>query len=94
MDQPPGARQHHGAQRGGRHAPNRPVKERHVEHAFQFGQGVRHRRLACGHVFGHPGQRPVLLDLQQQHQMAHLQPRGQFPDDGIRVKGCHRQAIR
>ncbi|MNV49956.1 hypothetical protein D3C71_1419330 [compost metagenome] len=93
MDQPPGPGQHHGAQRGGRHAPDRTVKERHVEHAFQFGQGVRHGRLAGGHVFRHPGQRPVLLDLQQQHQVTHLQAGGQFPDNGIRVKGRHRQSI-
>jgi hypothetical protein len=32
--------------------------------------------------------------LQQQHQVAHLQPRGQFPDNGIRVKGRHSYVIR
>ncbi|MNI46852.1 hypothetical protein D3C73_1013370 [compost metagenome] len=94
VDQPARARQHHRAQGGWGHAPDRAVEQRHVEHAFQFGQGVCHGGLAGGHVLGHPGQRPMLLDLQQQHQVAHLQPRGQFPDNGIRVKGRHRHVIR
>ena len=42
---------------------------------YDLGQRMRDGRLAGGHVVRHAGKRAMGLDLLQQHQVAHLQPR-------------------
>ena len=39
---------------GGRHAARGALEQRHAEHAFEFGQGIGHGRLAGRHLLGDP----------------------------------------
>ena len=65
----------YGAKRCGLHAARRALEQRRAEQRFQFSQRLRDGGLAGGHVVGDAGERAVRLDLLQQHQVAHLQPR-------------------
>ena len=88
VDHRTGPFEHHRAECGGQHAARRALEKRHAEHALQFRQRIRYRWLTAGHMLRDARQRTVLLDLQQQHQMPHLQARAQPPDHVVRLK-CH-----
>jgi hypothetical protein len=95
VDHRPGPFEHDRTECGGQHATRRALEERRAEHAFQFGQRVRHGGLTAGHMLGDACQRAVLLDVQQQDEMPHLQTGAQPPDEvivaSLRLK-CHRRS--
>jgi hypothetical protein len=89
----PCSRQHDLTQCRWRHAARRAVEQRRPEHVLQFRQRIGDRGLAARHVFGGARQRAVLLNLQQQREMAHFQPRCQLAHHHVGIECRHKSAM-